>query len=142
MGFRYIAFIYLYTNFYEDSSLQLYTLQGPHLAHQFGEVRVQGPNLLNPRPQVVQVLLAPMTRNERISANGGGRSEGLRPRAAGYVRGGAPNKTGEELLAALHPKQKTRPFGPRLALGAMWGSNPRQPEPQSGALPTELIAPC
>ena len=26
--------------------------------------------------------------------------------------------------------------------GAMWGSNPRQPEPQSGALPTELIAPC
>ena len=26
--------------------------------------------------------------------------------------------------------------------GAMWGSNPRHPEPQSGALPTELIAPC
>ena len=25
--------------------------------------------------------------------------------------------------------------------GAMWGSNPRHPEPQSGALPTELIAP-
>ena len=23
----------------------------------------------------------------------------------------------------------------------MWGSNPRHPEPQSGALPTELIAP-
>ena len=26
--------------------------------------------------------------------------------------------------------------------GAMWGSNPRHPEPQSGALLTELIAPC
>ena len=26
--------------------------------------------------------------------------------------------------------------------GAMWGSNPRHPEPQSGALPTELISPC
>ena len=25
--------------------------------------------------------------------------------------------------------------------GARWGSNPRQPEPQSGALPTELRAP-
>ena len=58
MGFRYIAFIYLYTNFYEDSSLQLYTLQGPLLAHQFGKVRMQGPNLLHPRPQSVQVLLA------------------------------------------------------------------------------------
>ncbi len=30
--------------------------------------------------------------NERASANGGGRSEGLRPGAAGYFRGGAPKK--------------------------------------------------
>ena len=30
--------------------------------------------------------------NERISANGGGRSEGLRPGAAGYIRGRAPNR--------------------------------------------------
>ena len=29
---------------------------------------------------------------ERHSANGGGRSEGRRPRAAGYVRGRAPDK--------------------------------------------------
>lgn len=26
--------------------------------------------------------------------------------------------------------------------GERWGSNPRQPEPQSGALPTELRSPC
>ena len=26
--------------------------------------------------------------------------------------------------------------------GEWWGSNPRQPEPQSGALPTELHPPC
>ena len=30
---------------------------------------------------------------ERISANPGGRSEGLRPGGAGYIRGSAPNKT-------------------------------------------------
>ena len=29
---------------------------------------------------------------ERLSANGGGRSEGRRPRAAGYVRGRAPDE--------------------------------------------------
>ena len=28
------------------------------------------------------------------------------------------------------------------AWGGIWGSNPRHPEPQSGALPTELIPPC
>ena len=37
--------------------------------------------------------LAQRLRNERLSANGGGRSEGRRPRAAGYVRGRAPDKT-------------------------------------------------
>ena len=26
--------------------------------------------------------------------------------------------------------------------GERWDSNPRQPEPQSGALPTELRSPC
>ena len=31
--------------------------------------------------------------NERLSANGGGRYEVQRPRAAGYVRGRAPDKT-------------------------------------------------
>lgn len=33
--------------------------------------------------------------NKRISANPVGRSEGLRPGGAGYVRGGAPDKTCE-----------------------------------------------
>ena len=28
-----------------------------------------------------------------------------------------------------------------LMWGGIWGSNPRHPEPQSGALPTELIPP-
>ena len=36
--------------------------------------------------------------NERISANGGGRSEGLRPGAAGYFRGGAPKRKAEGCL--------------------------------------------
>ena len=53
------------------------------------------------------------------------------------------------------PVQKAQPASPgenkkrttvKIVLfpiwGAMWGSNPRHPEPQSGALPTELIAPC
>src|SRR5574344_856967 len=41
------------------------------------------------------------------------------------------------------PRNKNSPRkNPRAARrGAMWGSNPRHPEPQSGALPTELIAP-
>ena len=30
---------------------------------------------------------------------------------------------------------------PRERWGGIWGSNPRHPEPQSGALPTELIPP-
>ncbi len=29
----------------------------------------------------------------------------------------------------------------RVGWGEWWGSNPRQPEPQSGALPTELHPP-
>ena len=33
---------------------------------------------------------------------------------------------------------RPRPF---LMWGGIWGSNPRHPEPQSGALPTELIPP-
>ena len=40
---------------------QFCTLQGPLLAHQFGKVRMQGPNLVYPRHQAVQVLLAPRT---------------------------------------------------------------------------------
>ncbi len=36
--------------------------------------------------------LAQPLRNESLSANGGGRSEGRRPRAAGYVRGRAPDE--------------------------------------------------
>ena len=40
---------------------QFRTLQGPLLAHQFGEVRMQRPNLVYPRHQAVQVLLAPRT---------------------------------------------------------------------------------
>ena len=52
--------------------------------------------------------------------------------AAGYIRGGAPD----------NKKKRRGPNDLVFSLGAMWGSNPRQPEPQSGALPTELIAPC
>ena len=41
------------------------------------------------------------------------------------------------------------PDGPEITInistltkwGERWGSNPRQPEPQSGALPTELRSP-
>ena len=40
-------------------------------------------------------------------------------------------------------KSRGRRRLPRLNLlwGGIWGSNPRHPEPQSGALPTELIPP-
>ena len=46
----------------------------------------------------------------------------------------------------LHPivmKNRGRCSQPRLIVkwGGIWGSNPRHPEPQSGALPTELIPP-
>ena len=44
----------------------------------------------------------------------------------------------------LHPKmsEEKRPAPPASSLwGGIWGSNPRHPEPQSGALPTELIPP-
>ena len=45
-----------------------------------------------------------------------------------------------------HPQERKMRTTQRIVLtvtwGAMWGSNPRHPEPQSGALPTELIAPC
>ena len=34
-----------------------------------------------------------------------------------------------------------RPASARFQWGGIWGSNPRHPEPQSGALPTELIPP-
>lgn len=40
---------------------QFCTLQCPLLAHQFGKVRMQGPNLVYPWHQAVQVLLAPRT---------------------------------------------------------------------------------
>ena len=43
---------------------QFRPLQGPLLAHQFGEVRMQRPNLVYPRHQAVQVLLAPRTPTE------------------------------------------------------------------------------
>ena len=38
------------------------------------------------------------------------------------------------------PGTGTRPI-PGFRWGGIWGSNPRHPEPQSGALPTELIPP-
>ena len=38
--------------------------------------------------------------NERLSANGGGRSDGLRPGAAGYIRGRAPDKIGGRLRSS------------------------------------------
>ena len=45
----------------------------------------------------------------------------------------------------LHPKvsvKKAAAVGRRPFMwGGIWGSNPRHPEPQSGALPTELIPP-
>ena|GEM_PF-5852673 len=43
-----------------------------------------------------------------------------------------------------HVSQGKRPAAPpasSLVWGGIWGSNPRHPEPQSGALPTELIPP-
>ena len=40
------------------------------------------------------IALRGSASHERTSANGGGRSEGLRPGAAGYIRGSAPNKQG------------------------------------------------
>ena len=48
----------------------------------------------------------------------------------------------------LHPNimairtQNQRSNKPTKREGGIWGSNPRHPEPQSGALPTELIPPC
>ena len=45
-------------------------------------------------------------------------------------------------LTGENKKRTTRKIVLFPIWGAMWGSNPRHPEPQSGALPTELIAPC
>ncbi len=45
-------------------------------------------------------------------------------------------------LIGENKKRTTRKIVLFPIWGAMWGSNPRHPEPQSGALPTELIAPC
>ena len=49
--------------------------------------------------------------NERHSANGGGRSVGLRPGAAGYIRGRAPDKIGGRLRSsrASATKQNRQP---------------------------------
>ena len=49
--------------------------------------------------------------NERYSANGGGRSEGRRPGAAGYIRGRAPDKIGGRLRSsrASATKQNRQP---------------------------------
>jgi hypothetical protein len=41
---------------------QTRSFEGSFLVHQFGEVRVQGPNLLHPWPQMVQVCRAGKTR--------------------------------------------------------------------------------
>ena len=50
---------------------------------------------------------------------------------------------GRGIIGCTAPKKITAGFWPAVIFwGAMWGSNPRHPEPQSGALPTELIAPC
>ena len=40
-----------------------------------------------------------------------------------------------------HKPRPAPPASARFQWGGIWGSNPRHPEPQSGALPTELIPP-
>ena len=42
---------------------------------------------------------------------------------------------------SISKPRPARPASARLQWGGIWGSNPRHPEPQSGALPTELIPP-
>lgn len=51
------------------------------------------------------------------------------------------------MAAAFEPQRTPRrwraPLFPTLTLrGDWWDSNPRPPEPQPGALPTELQPPC
>ncbi len=49
---------------------------------------------------------------------------------------------GEPSVYKTHKTKQPSDSSESCSRGAMWGSNPRHPEPQSGALPTELIAPC
>ena len=49
---------------------------------------------------------------------------------------------GEPSVYKAHKTKQPSDSSESCSRGAMWGSNPRHPEPQSGALPTELIAPC
>ena len=51
-------------------------------------------------PLIIQIDNVLVITNERTSANGGGRSEGLRPGAAGYFRGGAPKRNRQPKKAA------------------------------------------
>ena len=53
------------------------------------------------------------------------------------------SKSGVLPLHYIPEYQRTEAGAPASALlwGGIWGSNPRHPEPQSGALPTELIPP-
>ena len=44
-----------------------------------------------------------LNNDERLSANGGGRSEGRSPGAAGYIRGSAPNKMEKACEASVSP---------------------------------------
>ena len=44
-------------------------------------------------------------------------------------------------IPLLCSKRPAQPASPISIWGGIWGSNPRHPEPQSGALPTELIPP-
>ena len=50
--------------------------------------------------------------------------------------------TGKPIDWKPHKTKQPSDSSGSCSRGAMWGSNPRHPEPQSGALPTELIAPC
>ena len=81
---------------------QFRTLQGPLLAHQFGEVRMQRPNLVYPRHQAVQVLLAPRTRKIRL------RADFLRARgdSSHSLRGHSPSNSPE--VASLRKKLSER----------------------------------
>ena len=49
---------------------------------------------------------------------------------------------GDPSVYKTHKAKQPSDSSESCSRGAMWGSNPRHPEPQSGALPTELIAPC
>ena len=61
-------------------------------------------------------------------------------RSRQLVKGG-PVRGRTLLRATRSVRRKTKKTAFLPSWGAMWGSNPRHLEPQSSALPTELIAP-